>query len=198
MMKRIALTGGIACGKSALALFLKELGCDVLDADDVVHALEAPGGAAVAPIAEAFGEAVCAVDGGIDRQRLGARIFSDGDARQRLNAIVHPLVRAAVDAWLYAPGAAPKVVVIPLLFEVGWEQGWDAVVCVACHAGTQLRRLTERGLSAADAQARLAAQMPLREKTRRAGYVVWNDGDWSELRHAAEQLARQFFGEAET
>ena len=187
-MKRFALTGGIGCGKSALAAFLSERGCDVLDTDALVHALEAPGGAAVPPIVAAFGADMRAPDGGIDRRRLGQAVFADERARLRLNGIVHPLVQQELARWLAAPGKFPKVAVIPLLFEVGWEGNWDAVVCVACAPQVQMRRLQARGLSETEACARLAAQWPLADKVRRASRVVWNDGDLAALRREAARL----------
>ena len=187
-MKRIALTGGIACGKSTLAGLLSELGCDVLDTDTLVHALEAPGGAAVAPIMAAFGAEMQAADGGIDRRRLGQLVFADETARLRLNRIVHPLVQTALARWLQTPGVQPKVAVVPLLFEVGWDGNWDAVVCVACADAEQQRRLRARGLPEAQARARVAAQLPLEEKIRRASHVVWNDGDLQALRREAVRL----------
>jgi dephospho-CoA kinase len=187
-MKRIALTGGIACGKSVLAGFLAECGCDVLDADALAHALEAPGGAAVALIVAAFGPDMRAADGGIDRCRLGQKVFADEAARLRLNGIVHPLVKEALARWLATPGNHPKVAVIPLLFEVGWEVGWDVVVCVACAEAEQMRRLQARGLSAAAARARVASQLPLADKVRRADGVVWNDGSLDALRREARRL----------
>ncbi len=187
-MKRIALTGGIACGKSSLADFLAACGCEVWDADEAVHALEAPGGEAVAPILAAFGQDVRTTDGGIHRARLGQTVFADKAARQRLNGIVHPLVRREFERWLALPGNCPKVAVIPLLFEVGWEKGWDSIVCVACAGQEQLRRLQARGLSAVEAHARLSAQLPLSEKVRLADRVVWNDGDLPALQREALQL----------
>ena len=191
-MKRIALTGGIACGKSALAGFLSECGCDVLDTDSLVHALEAPGGAAVTPIVTAFGADVQAEDGGVDRRCLGDLIFADETARLRLNGIVHPLVRTELARWLATPGSHPKVAVIPLLFEVGWQEHWDVVVCVACAEAEQVRRLRARGLQEEAARARLAAQLPLAEKVRRASRVVWNDGDLVALRREAVRLTEEW------
>ena len=187
-MKCVALTGGIACGKSTLAGLLAENGCEVLDTDAVVHALEASGGAAVAPIVAAFGPEVLAPDGGIDRRRLGQKVFADEPSRLQLNGIVHPLVREKLTGWLAAPGDRPKVAVIPLLVEVGWDGDWDAGICVACADVEQVRRLQARGLSAAEAHARLAAQLPLAEKMRRASCVVLNDGDIQALRRKALQL----------
>jgi len=187
-MKRIALTGGIACGKSVLAGFLAECGCDVLEADALVHALEAPGGAAVTSIVAAFGPDMRAADGGIDRCRLGQKVFADEAARLRLNGIVHPLVKEALTRWLATPGNHPKVAVIPLLFEVGWDVGWNVVVCVACAEAEQMRRLQARGWSEVAAHARIAAQLPLADKVWRADCVVWNDGNLDALRREASRL----------
>jgi len=192
MKKRIALTGGIACGKSTLAGFLEERGCDVLDADAVVHALEAPGGAAVTRLVEAFGPEVRDRDGGIDRRRLGEIVFADEACRLRVNRILHPLVKEELARWLRKPAQGPKVAVIPLLFEVGWDGEWDEVVCVACTGAEQLRRLRARGLNAEEANRRLAAQMPLAEKERRAGRVVRNDGDREALRNEAARLVKEW------
>jgi len=188
MMKRIALTGGIACGKSALADFLSELGCAVLDTDSLVHALEGPGGAAVLPIVSVFGQCVQAADGGINRQLLGQVVFADEPARLRLNRIVHPLVQTDLTRWLDQPGDCHKVAVIPLLFETGWTAGWDAVVCVTCAEAEQIRRLRARGLSETESRARMAAQFPLAEKMRRSTHVVWNDGTLESLRREAVRL----------
>ncbi len=188
LIKRIALTGGIACGKTTLADILCEEGCEVLDTDALAHALEAPGGAAVAPIVAALGAEMRAVDGGIDRRRLAQKVFSDQNARLVLNGIVHPRIRTDLTRWLATPGDRMKVAVIPLLFEVGWDEGWDAVVCVACSEVEQMRRLRARGLSEAEARVRLAAQLPLVEKIRRATHVVHNDGDLNALRREAIRL----------
>ena len=188
-MKRIALTGGIACGKSAFAGFLAGMGAEVLDTDEVVNALEGPGGGAVAAIVDAFGPDARAADGGVDRRWLGRRVFADPASRERLNAIVHPLVQRTMEAWLARPGGGVRVAVVPLLFEVGWDlAGWDAVVCVACGPETQTRRLGARGLAPDEIRGRLAAQLPLAEKTRRAGRVVWNDGSLDDLRREARRL----------
>jgi dephospho-CoA kinase len=189
-MKQIALTGGVGCGKSTLARFLVELGCDVLDADDVVHRLESPEGAAVTPILETFGPSVLATNGGVDRLRLGRIVFADPVARARLNAIVHPLAKKAMTAWLRTPDTRLRVAVVPLLFEAGWSQGWDAIVCVACQETEQVRRLVAHGLTEDDARARIAAQMPLAEKVRKADWTVWNDKDEETLRREAVRLLK--------
>lgn len=182
---RVAITGGIACGKSLFARFLSEKGVDVLDADDVVHRLEAPGGAAVDAIRSVFGEKVVRPDGGIDRVALGDIVFGDPAARERLNRMVHPLVKRAIREWLDAPCARPKAVVIPLLFEAGWDGEWDVIVCLTSSEALQAERLTRsRGLTVGQARERIAAQMPVAEKAARSHLVVNNDAD-------AETLARE-------
>ena len=133
-----------------------------------------------------------AADGGIDRRRLGQVVFADETARLRLNAIVHPLVKTELASWLARPSDHPKVAVVPLLFEVGWHENWDAVVCVACAEQEQLRRLLARGLPVEEARARVAAQLPLADKVRRASSVVWNDEDLQALRREAVRLMAEW------
>ena len=182
---RVAITGGIACGKSLFSRSLRKLGVDVLDADDVVHRLEAPGGAAVAAIRSLFGEQVVRPDGGIDRAVLGALVFADASARARLNSVVHPLVRSAISEWVNRSEGGLKAAVIPLLFEAGWERDWDVIVCLACSEELQRERLIRfRGLTEEEARKRVAAQMPVAEKAARSHRVVNNDAD-------AEALARE-------
>ncbi len=191
-IKQFAITGGIACGKSTVAAWLPRWGGCVLDADDVAHALQAPGGAVVEPIREAFGSGVIRADGAVDRAALGRLVFCDPEALAVLNGLVHPLVRQRIGAWLKepaAPGIRFRAVVIPLLFEVGWNTAdWDAVIAIVCDADEQIRRLGERGLDAAEARRRLAAQMSCAEKARRADYVIWNNGTVEALHEAAERL----------
>ncbi len=190
-MRCIAITGGIACGKSTLARFLVEMGGDVFDTDHAVHALEAPGGPAVAPLRAVFGAEILDAVGGIDRAKLGRLVFECDEARLCVNAIVHPLVRAAVDAWRVVPtaGSRFKAALVPLLFEVGWDTaGWDAVVCVVCRRDEQLRRLQARGLTPVEARRRIAAQWSMAAKARRSDYVIRNDGGLEQLRAAARDM----------
>lgn len=179
MMVKVALTGGIACGKSMAERAFARLGCRVLDADAVTRELEGPGGAAVEGIVARFGAGVRAADGGIDRARLGALVFADAGARRDLEAIVLPLVRERVRAWLAGARAGEiSVFSAATLFEQGWERGWDGVVCVWASVGTQVRRMmAARGMDEAAARARLAAQMDAGEKARRADWVLRNDVD---------------------
>ena len=191
-IKRFAITGGIACGKSTVAAWLPQWGGAVLDADDVVHALEGPGGEAVAPIRAAFGPDVVGADGAVDRSALGRRVFRDPAALAVLNGLVHPLVRRRIGEWLAAPAPAGtrfRAAIIPLLFEAGWETAaWDAVIAIVSDEAEQLRRLEARGLGAAEARLRLASQMTCAEKARRADYAIWNNGTVDALRDAAGRL----------
>ena len=183
---KIALTGGIACGKSLFAKFLRELGIQVLDADDVVHELEAPGGAAVAPIVARFGHDVLAPDGGIDRTALAECVFSDLAARADLEAIVFPLVRARLRE---ASSWQITIHIIPLLFESHWESDYDILLCIASPVDLQISRMMQsRGYSRAHAEARLAAQWPVSEKATRCHYTVMNDSTPEHLRDEAKRL----------
>ena len=179
----IAVTGGIACGKSVAADLFRQWGADVADADEVAHALLAPGGECVAAVAAAFGPQVRAPDGGIDRQKLAGPVFADPRARARLEALVHPAVIRRLQTWADDIRARGRqgVAVIPLLYEVGLERNWDAVVSVVADEPVMLARLARRGLSAAEARARIASQWPVEEKAHRADYVIENNGSLAEL-----------------
>ena len=196
MKQAYALTGGIACGKSTAEECFIACGCRVLDADHVVRALEAPGGAAVEPIVAAFGEGVRATDGGIDKRALAAQVFADPAARQRLEAIVLPMVRDAAEAWLAeAPEGSISLFSAALLFECGWAAHWpQGIVCVAANEEAQVRRMLQvRGMSEAEARARLAAQMDVQEKAARARWVLWNhQDDKAALRAQVEALVAQW------
>lgn len=189
-MERIAVTGGIACGKSVVGSFLAEEGVPVCDCDDVARRLMEPGGACFGAVVEAFGRAVMSSDGRIDRLRLAGIVFTDPVRLARLNAIVHPAVFDACRRWLDGVRGAAAAVIVPLLFEAGAEQGWDAVVCVSASPAVQRQRLQARGLAPADAQRRMAAQMPVREKMARADYVIMNDGTLEMLRAQTRRVLR--------
>ena len=185
---KIALTGGIACGKSLFAKFLRELGIHVLDADDVVHELEAPGGAAVPAIVSRFGSDVLAADGGIDRPALAARVFSDATARADLESIVFPMVHERMGG-SRSCATALTIHIIPLLFESHWETDYDILLCIASPADLQISRMMQsRGYTRAHAEARLAAQWPVSEKAARCHYTVMNDSTPEQLRDEAKRL----------
>ena len=197
---RIALTGGIACGKSLVAKFLHELGVETIDADDIVHEL---------------------LPDPAERRRIAAEVFADPAKRKALEAKLHPLVKARIDAWLEgarissgpsgssgsSDSSGPsgsscssgssdsndssdpsdlshfRLAVIPLLFEVRWERNFDIICCVTSERATQIARMmAARGYTREEAEARLKAQMPVEEKAAKSHYVIDNDGSAEELK----------------
>ena len=202
---KIALTGGIACGKSLVAKFFDELGVRVLDADDVVHELEASGGEAVSAIVARFGPSVLAQDGGIDRKKLAAKVFGREArcARRDLEAILHPLVRRRLLA--FASGnktetadCALRVAIIPLLFESHFESDYDIIICVSSTEDRQIDRMMQtRGYTREQAEARLAAQMPVAEKTARADWTIHNDSTKEKLKAEVQRCVAWLFSRME-
>ena len=192
-MNTLALTGGIACGKSLFGSFLAQLGADVVDTDELVHRLHAPGGEAAKAVEHAFGPEFLAPDGGTDRAKLARLVFSEPSARLRLESIVHPILRASLLAWRdapAAPGAAPlRVAQIPLLFETGWTDGWTFTATVETSSDeSRFARLRARGLTEEEARARIAAQLPAAERMKRADFTILNDGTPDELFEKAKSL----------
>lgn len=196
----VGLTGNIAAGKSAVAARLAAHGAPIVDADLLAREAVAPGSPALAAIAARFGAAMLAADGTLDRAALRQLVFRDAAAREALNAIVHPEVarlRDAAVARLRAAGATLVVCDIPLLFETGLDREMDRIVLVDAPIDVRRDRLMrDRGLSASDADAMIAAQMPAERKRPQAHYVIENDGSrdaldaqvdavWTALRAAA-------------
>jgi dephospho-CoA kinase len=179
----LALTGGLACGKSEAGRILERKGAVIWDADQAAHELMAPGTDVFEAVVSRFGREVIHADGSLNRQVLGERVFGRPANLKELNAIVHPAVLAQMRAWVdRAKSLRQKAVaIIPLLYEVGAETGWDAVICIGAPKELVLERLQKRGFSRPEAEQRLAAQMPVEEKMKRADYVVWNDGTLMEL-----------------
>ncbi len=184
-MKLIGLTGGAGSGKSTVAAMFRELGAVLVDADEAAHSVYAHGTPGFDAVVAAFGNEYVR-DGEIDRQRLGELVFHDDDARRRLNAIVHPLVREwMVARTVEAAEAGVDVVVhdIPLLFENGLEATYEAVVLVYVPERLQVRRLVEgRGLSEERAGAIVASQMPIEKKRGIAHYIIDNSGSVDDTR----------------
>jgi dephospho-CoA kinase len=181
----LGLTGNIASGKTTIGLMLLELGAHTYeDADQVVHRLYLPGQPLVARLAETFGRDVLAPDGGIDRQRLGERVFGDPAALKRLEALVHPAVQEALLATLSSiPDDEVGVLDAIKLVESGYASLCHAVWVVECPEAMQLRRLVEqRGLTTEQARARLAAQPQMGPKLAAATEVIHNDGTLYDLR----------------
>jgi dephospho-CoA kinase len=194
-MLKVALTGGIATGKSHVLEELRRRGVPCLDADLLAHGVMAAGTEATAAIADRFGRDVLAADGSVDRTKLGPVVFADAAARRDLEALVHPAVYRAIQAGLRAfeiLGPPPVAVVdIPLLYESGHAGDFDRVIATTCSADVQLARLRDRGMSDAEARQRLAAQWPASEKASRADFVIHTDGTFEETaRQVQEVMAR--------
>ena len=190
-MKLIGLTGGAGSGKSTVSAMLKELGGAVIDADEAAHAAYEPGSPGFEAVVREFGPEYVR-DGHIDRARLGDLVFHDSDARRRLNAIVHPLVRewmAARTVDAVEGGADVVVQDVPLLYENGLEPLYSTVVLVYVPERLQLQRLVEgRGISQEKARAMIAAQMPIEEKRTVAPHVIDNSGSREATRLQVDRL----------
>jgi dephospho-CoA kinase len=196
-LKLIGLTGGVGSGKSTVAAILHDLGADIVDADEASHAVYAPGTPGFDAVVLEFGPEY--VRGGeIDRARLGRLVFDDADARRRLNAIVHPLVREwMAERTREAAERGAEVVIqdVPLLYENGLEDLFSSVVLVYVPDEVQLERLVEgRGIDADRARAMIAAQMPIDAKRRRAHHVIDNSGTKEETRRQVEEMWAQITG----
>jgi len=194
-VRRIGLTGGIATGKSYVRAKFQELGVPTIDADVLAREAVAPGGEGLAAVVARFGPGVLDAAGALDRRRLAHIVFADAEARRDLEAIVHPFVRARADAWFRHVDAAQHPIAIadiPLLYETGGETLYEAVVVTACDAEEQVRRIVARDhVTETDARQRLAAQMPIEEKVRRANYVIHTDGSHADTdRQVAEVLRK--------
>jgi dephospho-CoA kinase len=194
-LRVFGLTGGIGSGKSSVAALLRERGVPVVDADELAREVVAPGTPGLAEIGRVFGPQVIGADGRLDRKRLGALVFSDAEARKRLNAITHPLVRALSQerfAQLAQQGVTLAGYDVPLLFEVGLDAVLRPIVVVAASEAAQLGRILARDeLTEAEARARIAAQLPLAEKQRRADHVVDNNGSLADLPAQVDRLLHE-------
>ena len=191
-MMLIGLTGGIGMGKSVASKYLLSRGEPVIDTDVLARELVAPGKPALGDIEQAFGHTVLLEDGSLDRSALAAIVFKSEANRRTLEGILHPRIRKAWVDWaaeLRKVGTPRATVVIPLLFETGAEKQFDLTVCVACHPVTQRIRLAGRGWSNDQVNARIAAQLPVREKMERSHRVVWNEYS---LENCHAQLHRIF------
>ncbi|HVF03464.1 MAG TPA: dephospho-CoA kinase [Frankiaceae bacterium] len=189
-MLRVGLTGGIGSGKSEVARLLAERGAVVVDSDRLAREVVAPGTPGLAAVVAAFGEEYLRPDGTLDRERLAALVFTDATARERLNAIVHPLVgAAAAERVAGAPADAVVVHDVPLLVEAGMSGAFDVVVVVDTPRETQLARLVaRRGMSTEDAEARINAQASREQRLVAAHHVIRNDGSLAELEERVAAL----------
>lgn len=182
-MLKVALTGGIATGKSHILDRLRKLGVACLDADEFARGVTAAGTEVTRAIGERFGREVIDRDGAVDRPRLAAIVFEDDDARRDLEAIVHPAVYRAITAGLRAfelLGSPLVVVDIPLLYETGHASDFARVIAANASPLIQLTRLVDRGMTEVQARQRIAAQMPAAEKASRADFVINTEGNFEQ------------------
>ncbi len=189
----VALTGGIGSGKTSVSTRLAELGAAVIDTDLIAHALTQPEGEAMSALAAAFGPGVIAADGSLDRPAMRRLAFADPPARRRLEAILHPLIRARLAEELRQVDAPYAVLVIPLLFETGWTAIANRILVVDLPEAQQIARVMRRnGLSAAEVRQILATQVS--GATRRAGAddLIENDGDLEALWRQTDRLHRNY------
>jgi dephospho-CoA kinase len=191
-MLKVALTGGIATGKSYVLEQFRRRGVPCLDADALAHGVMAPGTEGTTAIAARFGQEMLAPDGSVDRARLGPVVFADAAARRALETIVHPAVYRAITAGLRAfelTDAAPLAIVdVPLLYETGADSKFDKVIVTECPPDVQIARLTARGLTESAARQRLAAQLPTRDKAARADFVIRTDGQFADTDRQVERV----------
>ena len=183
-MRRVALTGGIATGKSHVRALFEQLGVPTVDADILARDAVAPGTPGLAAAIERFGPDIVDSRGLLDRRKLASIVFSDAAARRDLEQIVHPAVRQATSAFFdaLAGSAHPFAIAdIPLLFETGRHNDFDAVIVTACSPATQLRRIVDRDAATElDARRRIEAQLPIAEKVHRADYVINTEGTFED------------------
>lgn len=179
-VRRIALTGGIATGKSHVRSEFERLGVPTIDSDTLARDVVRAGTPGLTAVVARFGEGVLGVDGLLDRRKLAAIVFADPRSRLDLEAIVHPAVREATDRWFASLSQDDfpfAIADIPLLYEVGRDRDFDEVIVVAADPDTQVRRIVQRdNITDGEARQRIAAQLPIAEKVSRANYVISTEG----------------------
>ena len=195
-MNIIGLTGGIASGKSTVSSFFRQKGAAVLDADQIARELSEPGGELHAEYVRHFGAEVLQNDGTLDRRRIGQIVFSDPQQKQWLDTVSHPAIRGELLRKLEQKRNEKQRLIlldIPLLFESGWDKMADKTCLVYVNETIQLQRLMKRnGYTRREAQDRIAAQMPLEEKKKRADYLIDNNGSLTDTIRQAEALWREW------
>ena len=200
-MLTIALTGGIACGKSTVSGMLAQLGASIIDADQISRSLTAPNGDALPAIRRTFGDSVFNADGTLNRPALSAVVFSDKTAIEKLNAITHPLVKQQMDEQLAIcrKNGTPVVVLdVPLLFEANMQHMGDLVACVVAPEEVQIARMASRnGYTREEALSRIRNQMPVSEKARRSDIVIDTDKPLPELQKEIETLYQNWIARKE-
>jgi dephospho-CoA kinase len=196
---RVALTGGIATGKSYCLRQFERLGAAGIDADLLSRQVVEKDTPGLQAIVARFGSAVLLNDGTLDRPTLGHIVFSDARARADLEAIIHPEVYRHIREWFanLSSGIAVGIADIPLVFETGHHHDFDRTAVAACEPQEQIRRMIERNqLSEAEARARLAAQWPIAEKITRANYVIWTDRGFAETDRQVKDVYERLLADA--
>lgn len=195
----IGITGSMGTGKSTVLQMLERLGAKAIDADLLVHLVMAKGTTVYEEVVDAFGEGVLGPQGEIDRKRLAALVFSDGEALERLEAIVHPVVESLI--WEIAEEAEEEVVAIEAikLLEASTERGWDALWVVTCRPEEQRERLRAQGLSEEEIEGRLKAQGSISEKIKAADVIIDNSGSreetWEQVKREWDKIQEKGEGE---
>jgi len=195
-MVTAGLTGGIASGKTMVAQLFRELGAEIIDADEIARHVVEPGSVGLERITAHFGSGLLTAEGRLDRARLAEGVFSDRDCLDKLNRLLHPLIAQQILAGLESLRLTAfdgvVIVDVPLLFECGWQDMFDRSIVVYCDPDVQRHRLMLRnGLDAVQAAARIAAQIPLSEKKIAADFVIDNQGAPESLRPEVEGLYAQ-------
>jgi dephospho-CoA kinase len=189
----IGLTGGIGSGKSSVCRQFADLGVPVIDTDQIAREVVAPGQPGLAQVRETFGNEVLTAEGELDRALLRKRVFADPEARQRLESILHPLIRTRMEEQLAALEAPYAIVAIPLLVEGGRQAQLDRVLVVDCSEELQIERVCQRdGASREQAQAILAAQCPRASRLEAADDVIYNDDNIAALKPQVAKLHQHY------
>ncbi len=192
-MIRVALTGGIASGKSAVAALFEARGVPVVDSDAIAREIVAPGSPALEAIRRRFGERILQGDGTLDRRALREQVFADPVARRDLEAITHPAIRARMQEWSQAVTGPYQIHMIPLLVESGGRRDFDRVLVVDCPEELQIQRVMQRdGVDANSARNILAAQASRAARLAIADDVIVNDGDRDKLSHDVDALHQRY------
>ncbi len=186
---KVGLTGGFGTGKTTVAEIFRELGAGIVDADELARDSLQPGRKEYRQVIEEFGDRFLSAGGRIDRKALAGEVFSDPRLLKKLNQIIHPGVVRKIEEWMARSPKAIRVAVIPLLFEAGLADAFDRIVTVI--AGPEIvqeRTSAARGMSQEEIARRRAAQLPLAEKSRRADFVIDNNGTLAETRRQVEEI----------
>ena len=200
-MLRVGLTGSIAVGKSFVTSVFAELGCRVLDADKTAREVVMPGAAGLKAVAQEFGEEILAPDGTLDRVRMASIVFADEQKRLRLNHVLHPFIIARQDEilreWEREDPNGIGIVDAALMIESGGYKRFDKVVVVHCRPEVQLERLMLRNkLTLAEAQQRIASQMPQEEKQRYADYLIDTSDGFEPTRQRTVEVYKELCARA--